>query len=246
MKRMAIMAIAVMMLAGCAVKVPREALQLSPESLATRQMQTRQFDTGDAEAVLVASNAVLQDLGFNLDETSVELGVVVGSKHRDATNGGQVFMLALLGGLGNNPNTVNLADAVQMVKASLVVRGLDREDGDDGEAVGAVSPEMIEQMKGKVYALFHEELKGSFPEDACEKIAESLADSLAEALAGDMDALLNHGDALGVTAVRVTFQRVIFNNLGQINSQEQINDEAVYREFFEKLSKSLFLEANQI
>jgi hypothetical protein len=34
--------------------------------------------------------------------------------------------------------------------------------------------------------------------------------------------------------------------MGQINTQRQINEEQIYKEFFEKLSKSLFLEANQI
>jgi hypothetical protein len=80
----------------------------------------------------------------------------------------------------------------------------------------------------------------------CDKIARIVAQDTAETLTDDLDTLLSIKDIPGTTAVRVTFQRVIFNKLGQINSQTQINEAPVYQEFFEKLSKSLFLEANQI
>ena len=46
--------------------------------------------------------------------------------------------------------------------------------------------------------------------------------------------------------VHVTFQRIIINNHGQITLMEQINDPIVYRDFFEKLSKAVFLEAHEI
>jgi len=231
------------LLTGCAPKIPQKALELPPESLANRQLQTRAYDTGNEEAVLIASNAVLQDLGFNLDETSVELGVVVGSKNRDASDGGQLFMLALLGGLSQNPNLVNSADATQMVKASLVVRQLDQ----DGETQDTeLTPERIAAVKEKVHDALYEGLLETFPKDTCEKIARKMAEDTADTLANDLDTLLSVKESPGTTAVRVTFQRVIFNSMGQINSQTQINDPTVYQEFFEKLSKSLFLEANKI
>ncbi|BCS88007.1 hypothetical protein [Pseudodesulfovibrio sediminis] len=243
MKRLFLVLALTALMFGCAPKIPKEALLLPPESMANRQMQTRQFETGNEEAVLLASNAVLQDLGFNLDETSTELGVVVASKNRDATDGGQVFLLALLGGLGNNPNAVNMADATQLVKASLVVRGLHQ----GGEAEDTdLSPERIEEVRAKVFTVLYEGLQETFPKDACERIARSMAEDTADILANGLDTLLSVKDTPGSTAVRVTFQRVIFNKLGQINKQEQINDLEVYQEFFEKLSKSLFLEANQI
>ena len=88
MKRAIILLAAMLLMVGCVRNASRDALRLSPESLANRQLQTRRFETGNTDAVLTASNAVLQDLGFNLDETSVELGVVVASKQRDATDGG--------------------------------------------------------------------------------------------------------------------------------------------------------------
>jgi len=50
---------------GCAQTIPKEALELRPESLQLRQLQTRSFDTKDEKKLLTAGAGVLQDLGFN-------------------------------------------------------------------------------------------------------------------------------------------------------------------------------------
>lgn len=87
--------------AGCAPAVPREALTLTPQTIQLRQLQTRYFDTQNEKMILSSCNAVLQDLGFNLDESETNLGVMVASKQRDATSVGQiigsVFMALLTG-----------------------------------------------------------------------------------------------------------------------------------------------------
>jgi hypothetical protein len=86
---------------SCAQKVPKEALQLSPESLKNRQMQTRRFDT-DEKTMLSAGAAVLQDLGFTIDESETDLGLIACSKLRDATSAGQIagaVIVALLTGV---------------------------------------------------------------------------------------------------------------------------------------------------
>lgn len=46
-------------------------------------------------------------------------------------------------------------------------------------------------------------------------------------------------------AVRVTFQRIVWDNSGRICKREALGDRNVYEEFFTKFSKALFLEAHQ-
>jgi len=46
-------------------------------------------------------------------------------------------------------------------------------------------------------------------------------------------------------AVRATFQRIVWDTRGMITRREQLNEPEYYREFFDKLSKALFLEAQQ-
>ena len=86
---------------ACQDTIPKEALQLTSESLAERQAQTRRFETGEEAKLLTASAAVIQDLGFTIDESETKLGLIVASKDRDAVEAGQVagaiFMAVLFG-----------------------------------------------------------------------------------------------------------------------------------------------------
>jgi len=157
---------------GCATTVPKEALQLSPTSLEDRQMQTRHFEGSSESEILSASAGVLQDLGFQINESETDLGIIVCSKERDATESGQVaaaVVVALLGG-GSMP-----IDKKQKIKASLVVK-----------------PD-----------------KNGFN-------------------------------------VRITFQRLVWNTQNQLSKVEGLREPEMYQEFFDKLSKSVFLEANKI
>ncbi|MEI8393959.1 MAG: hypothetical protein WCF85_04430 [Rhodospirillaceae bacterium] len=111
--------LAVGLLAGCQTAIPPEALKLSQESLQLRQLQSRRFDTAEESKLLVASSNLLQDLGFTLEESDTKVGVLVGSKDRDATESGQVagaIMMAVLFG-ANMP-----VDTNQKIRASLVTR----------------------------------------------------------------------------------------------------------------------------
>jgi hypothetical protein len=108
------------MLSGCATtKVPKQALLLSPEDLSNKQLQSRVFETTDEKKILAASAALMQDLGFNLDESCTDLGLVTSSKNRTAVDGGQVagaIVVAILFGV-----SVPI-DKEQKIRASLVTR----------------------------------------------------------------------------------------------------------------------------
>jgi hypothetical protein len=168
-------AICISLLFACQPKVPKEALTLSPQSLENRQMQTRWFDTDDENRVLSACSGVLQDLGFNLDESETDLGLIVGSKTRSAVNAGEVV-------------------------GAIVVAAL----------TGAVIPTSKDQKMRACLVTFPSGEEGKS------------------------------------TGVRVTFQRIVWNTQGQVTCRECLDNPEIYQEFFAKLSKSLFLEANEI
>jgi hypothetical protein len=164
---------------SCAPIIPKEALQLSPESLKNRQMQTRLFDT-DEKTMLSASAAVLQDLGFTIDESETDLGLIACSKLRDATSAGQIagaIIIAMLTG------AVTPIDKEQLIRASLITY--------------PITIDKVDKSKCR-------------------------------------------------TAVRVTFQRIVTSNQNQVTRRECIIEPEIYQEFFEKLSKSVFLEAHEI
>lgn len=160
-------------LAGCA-SIPKDILQLSPESLRERQLQTRRFETQDEAKLLSASAALLQDLGFTINKSVTSLGVITASKDRSAVEAGQVVLAVLLSILAQQNVPY---DEKQNMRVSVVTRPL--------------------------------------------------------------------GDGTS-TAVRVTFQRIVWNTHKQISKREQLNDPEIYQEFFSKLSKAVFLEAHQL
>ncbi len=173
LSKLIVIGLVALMVAGCEASIPKEALQLTPDSLARRQVQTRVFETTNEAELLAASAHLLQDLGFNLDESEVELGVVVASKDRDATEAGQVAASLLLAMLG----VAMPWDDEQKIRASIITRELKERNG---------------------------------------------------------------------YAVRLTMQRIVWNTQNQISKTEPLDDPKMYQEFFAKLSKAVFLEAQEL
>jgi hypothetical protein len=164
----------VVLLAGCAAVTLDKDLNLTPEMFAQRQMQTRRFDTTDEQKILKTCAALLQDTGFNIDESETKLGILTASKERDATDAAQwaVFIVGAVFGVTIPP------DKDQIMKAFVTTRPA----GTDGKQV----------------------------------------------------------------AVRVVFERTVFDTEHRLKKIEALNDPKMYQSFFEKLSKALFLEAHDI
>ncbi len=114
-----------LLLAGC-VKYDHNATAMAlgsapPKATEIRQAQTRTFNASETQ-VLMEATQTLQDLGYTLTETSSPLGVLVGTKTRDATETGEVagqvaltVLSALLGG-GHSPSW----DTEQEIRATIV------------------------------------------------------------------------------------------------------------------------------
>jgi hypothetical protein len=168
-----------LLLNNCAPPVPRDALLLAPEGMGQRLLQSRQFDT-DEPTLLSASAAVLQDLGFMIEDSEPAYGLIFCSKHRDASRPEQMigaFALAMLTGV------MPAVDRDQWIRASIVTQ--------------PVAADPADPSKGR-------------------------------------------------TVVRASFQRIVRNQRGLVSRQESLVEPQIYREFFEKLSRSLFLEAHEL
>jgi hypothetical protein len=68
--------------AGCAPTAEQQSAALTPTAAASavRARESRRFDSADKVAMLQATVGVLQDLGFSIEESQAQQGVVVGSK----------------------------------------------------------------------------------------------------------------------------------------------------------------------
>lgn len=81
-------------LAGCAPTSEQQAAAFAPTAAASaaRVRGTRRFETADAGAMLQSVLGVLQDLGFTIEESQAQQGVVVASKSSSGSVRAQVFV----------------------------------------------------------------------------------------------------------------------------------------------------------
>ena len=159
---------------GCAAVSLEADLNLTPELLQQRQLQTRRFDTTDEQRILATCAALLQDTGFNVEESDTRLGIIAGSKKRDATDAVQwaLFIVGAFFGVSIPP------DDNQIMKVCVTTRPV----GESGKQV----------------------------------------------------------------AVRIVFERIVYNTEQRISTIEALSDPKMYQSFFEKLSKAMFLDAHDI
>lgn len=118
--------------AGCVAPTqPEEFFQLSPQSPAHRAMQTRMFETADAKELLSASAAVLQDLGFQVEESVRDLGFLRATKERSAREYGQdiarfaIWIITTPLILARSLPVMISVDLHQKIAATLVARPID-------------------------------------------------------------------------------------------------------------------------
>lgn len=162
-------------LAGC-VPLPDSALRPSADALQLRQMQTRRYAGIDETKLLAASAGVIQDLGFNIEESETRLGVITGKKVRSAVKAWQVG-LVILGSLGGSGS--GTWDKTQILRTSIVVTPAKQGDKTDHR-------------------------------------------------------------------IRVTFQQVIIDSSNNVSRARSLKKPVYYQEFFDKLSKAVFLEAQEV
>jgi len=110
--------LALVLLTAACTGVPPDAFRLSESSFADRQMQSRMFDTTDHALLLASSVAVLQDLGYALDETNSRLGLLTASKEVSAKSTTQVVGMLLLAVLTGASGRI---DDKQKIRVCLVV-----------------------------------------------------------------------------------------------------------------------------
>lgn len=169
-------------LGGCLQS--REEIQaghFTPGAAATslRAVQSRRFETRDETMLLQAVAGVLQDLGFQIEESRSQVGLIAGSKDRSAVEAGQVaaqMLLVMLAAAGRTQHRV-VMDENQRIRIAVVIRPAPNE------------PSLI---------------------------------------------------------ARATMQRVVLNTDRQMSRIETLDAPALYQEFFNMLSQSVFLTAHEI
>ena len=119
-----------LIVAGCGSSLPKHLLRLTPDTLQNRVLQTRKYEGISETDLLSASTGVIQDLGFIIDESEINLGLIVGSKLRDAPPDATQRVVQVLGtiaaimaALGGAENVdVPAVDDYQKLWASIVIR----------------------------------------------------------------------------------------------------------------------------
>jgi hypothetical protein len=163
-----------LIMTGC-LPVPKDLCQIDQSVLNARVVQTRLFYTGNETELLTSGVSVLQDLGFHIDETEADLGMVRGSKETDATDNAQIaFAIAAVLITGQQV----AVDANQVISVSFI----------------------------------------TFPSKT----------------------------TTGNYYARIIFQQLITNTDNMTSKAIVIVDDEIYQDFFTKLSKAVFLEANKI
>lgn len=95
MKKILFFLTAVVLFSGC-VNTQQNLYTLDKDYLERRNIETRVFDTKNEKELLTASAQVLQDLGYSIKESDVNLGLITAEKNSDVTTKAGKVALATL------------------------------------------------------------------------------------------------------------------------------------------------------
>ena len=152
-----------LIVAGCGSSLPKHILRLTPDTLQNRVLQTRKYEGISDADLLSASTGVIQDLGFIIDESETNLGLIVGSKNRDAppdatqrtwqvlvtTASILVALMAALGGEDDVDIYVPPVDDYQKLWASIVIHPTS-EDEDKTHYVRVTFQRIVWDTEGEI------------------------------------------------------------------------------------------------
>jgi hypothetical protein len=110
-------------------EIPKEALLLREENPARRKLQSRRFETKDEPALLTAAVAILEELGFTIDQKSVELGLIAGSKKESPYNVGGMATSAAVAVI---TSALSFPTTIPYSKDRLIRASLSASRGEDG------------------------------------------------------------------------------------------------------------------
>ena len=169
-----------LLLAGCAPAVS-QTLTPPEDMLAQREIQTKHYELADEERILSACTALLQDMGFQIDEGTSRLGVILGSKMRDAnslTTGERAAVaavaLGLLAGGYTAPLALLIVDKMNAQPVRIDVAIFTRKIGPEGNRV-AVRIIFRETGYEKGRAAFPQVVKDSaIYQDAFDRLSKAL------------------------------------------------------------------------
>ena len=155
--------------------------ELTPHTAQYRALQTRTFETSNEKELLSASAAVLQDLGFQVEESAKEVGMLRAAKERGAREYGQEIMqsFVFLLGLFGQTTIIIPVDVHQQINATLVTRRLETDASrfsvrilfhrsvwkGDGQSDNQYIPPGLQSLEmivdGKIYQQFFAKLSKS-------------------------------------------------------------------------------------
>lgn len=113
------------LLSGCvSVAEPEGFFRITPEQAKHKALQTRTFETSNEKELLSASAAVLQDLGFQIEESAFDVGILRAAKERGAREYGQEIRQSFVALLSILARTIIIlpVDLHQQISATLATR----------------------------------------------------------------------------------------------------------------------------